>query len=336
MLRTMGTSASCHGSKEPLISSVRFRSRVEYAVLRAAAGVFRGLPAPMAFGLARGAGRAVHAAFPKYRRRMRQQLHDALGVDAAETARIARQVHPGLALTVVESLRLLGAPRERFLACFDAEASQPAFDAVDALAREGPVIFVTGHLGNWEVAGALGALRGWLAGSVARPLRNPLADAWLLRQRRAAGQTIWAKRGALVHVLRALRDGHGVGFVADQDGGTDGVFAPFFGQPASTMAAPVDLAMRTGRPLVVGAALRGTGPLRFRFRATAPIWPDSSAEPVSERARLLAAMNAGLERWIREAPEQWLWTHRRWRTLPPVPAPGASASGPGGGASEFS
>ena len=79
---------------------------------------------------------------------------------------------------------------------------------------------------------------------------------------------------------------------------------------------PADIAIRTGCPLVVGGIHRAAAPLRFAVHAHPPLRPDLSADPREERLRLLTRMNELLCATIRQAPEQWLWMHRRWKTQP--------------------
>lgn len=292
------------------------KQRLAFAAVRAAVAAARILPRPLAAFAATVLGRAAYALLPKYRRRMRKQIAMAMGLEPKAARRVARGVYPSLARMALESARLLDAPADAVEACFAPDDDRAMLDRAVREARRG-VILVTGHLGNWEVAGALCGIRGWTAGSVAKPLRNPLLDAWLLDKRRAAGQAIWQKKGALRPVMRALRDRRGVAFVADQDGGPHGLFVPFFGRYASTMAAPAELAVRMGSPVVVAAVLRDGAFGRFRLRAFPPIGADPSNDPAYERRRLAADINQRLEALIREAPDQWLWTHRRWRTEPP-------------------
>lgn len=177
------------------------------------------------------------------------------------------------------------------------------------------VFMTTGHIGNWEFTGAAGALVGVISGSIARPLDNPLVNDMITSYREHSGQRIWSKYGAVTKVLRAIKRGESVGILIDQDAGPEGISVPFLGRPASTVSTIADLAIRTGAPLVPVAIQRaGDQPMKFRLNVGEEIYPDRSADPETERVRILTRLNEELSRIIEAEPVQWLWTHRRWKT----------------------
>jgi Kdo2-lipid IVA lauroyltransferase/acyltransferase len=188
----------------------------------------------------------------------------------------------------------------------------------ELLAEGRGVLFATGHLGNWEMSGAVMRLRGFCQATLARPLDNALLDRYVNAVRSRSGLKVIAKFGAIRGVVRRLRAGQGVGMLMDQDGGRQGVFAPFFGVDASTLPTAADLAIRTGSPIVVAAMHRTDQPLRFVCRMEPTLRPDPKADAREERMRLVGEMNRQLENLIRAAPAQWLWMHRRWKTRPKI------------------
>ena len=122
-------------------------------------------------------------------------------------------------------------------------------------------------------------------------------------------------------VLRSLRQGRLVAFVADQDAREAGVFVPFFGKPASTHRGPALLALRTGSPLFAGVALRvGRRNYRVELREIVPPGSGRLGDRVNQ---LTSEFTSEFERVIREAPDQYLWHHRRWKTAP-LPTPDAA------------
>lgn len=195
----------------------------------------------------------------------------------------------------------------------------PRIGAVKQLLRESPTgaFFATGHIGNWEFTGTAAVLTDLLVGSVARPLDNPLINDIVNANRERSGQKIWSKRGALTNILRAIRKKESVGILVDQDAGEEGISVPFLGRPASTIPALADLAIRTGAPIIPSALQRTDRPMRFRANFGEFIFPDKSADPKTERLRILNRLNEELSKIIEAAPEQWLWTHRRWKTPNP-------------------
>jgi KDO2-lipid IV(A) lauroyltransferase len=178
------------------------------------------------------------------------------------------------------------------------------------------VIFVTAHMGSWEVLGALSALVGYPLWSLARPLDNPLLDRLVVRHREQHGQHILDRRGAILHAMRLLRAGEHVAFLVDQDARRRGVFVPFFGRPASTVASVARLSIATGAPVVFCYALRETDELRFKVYVDGPLWPDPGVPRDEEIVRITATFTRWIEQAVRKSPERWLWLHRRWKTVP--------------------
>lgn len=174
-----------------------------------------------------------------------------------------------------------------------------------------PAIFVTGHLGNWELTTLVASRHGVPLSVVYAPDSNPWIDRLIRRHRRALRCDLVPKQGGLRGLLRALRQGHSLGFLIDtrQD---DGEPVPFFGLPALTSTVPARLALREGLQLVPVRAER-IAPARFRVVFDRPVAPDPAIPDPREQARdMTQRVNARFEQWIRERPEQWQCTKRRW------------------------
>ena len=181
-------------------------------------------------------------------------------------------------------------------------------------ARGGPAIFVSGHIGNWEVLPPAVAHYGMRFSSMYRAAGNPLVDAMVRDLRNEAMGTaipLFAKgargaRSALAHVAR----GGYLGLLVDQKM-NDGVEARFFGLPAMTAPALAAIALRY-RAAVIPGHVERIGPARFRLICEAPMELPETGDRHRDQALLTQAVNDVLERWIRERPESWLWLHRRW------------------------
>lgn len=193
----------------------------------------------------------------------------------------------------------------------------------EAIDRGQGVVMATAHFGNWELGGASLAVRGIGVDAVVQKQSNALVDRDLTRVREALGVRPINRRDAPRKVLRSLREGRVIGFLADQDARRAGVFVPFFGTPASTHRGPALFAIRSGAPLFLGVALRRPDGM-YECRAH-PIEVDRSGPLDEAVVRLTAAFTRKLEEEIRGAPEQYFWLHRRWKTKPrasgPDPAP---------------
>jgi KDO2-lipid IV(A) lauroyltransferase len=189
-----------------------------------------------------------------------------------------------------------------------------------AMTTHGRVLALSGHLGNWELLSVAHRVTPYPLAVVVRPLDsrwlNPIAE----RLRRRTGVELIDKRGALRPVLTALARGGMVGILLDQNAArSEGVFVPFFGCPASTSRSVALLALRTGAPVVPIFARREADG-RHRIMVQAPLDPPKTSDREAAVAELTARCTEVIEAAIREAPEQWLWMHNRWRTRPVAPA----------------
>jgi KDO2-lipid IV(A) lauroyltransferase len=183
------------------------------------------------------------------------------------------------------------------------------------LADPRPKIFVASHLGSWEISAMLLALRtGGRGAAIARRVDNPFLDA-LVKRIRLTDPSQWIeKKGAIPVALAHLSAGESVALLLDENGGKRGPFVPFFGRVASTRKTPALLSLRTGAPIVVGAAVRRDGRFLYRLALIDPsVRSQSDPRTVEELTREIVAIQ---ERWIREDPAQWRWIHWRWRSRP--------------------
>ncbi len=175
------------------------------------------------------------------------------------------------------------------------------------------VICASGHLGVWELCGHAICLSGMRAVTVYRPPSNPLLDAVFGRIRRAGGQELVTKWGALFPLAKALRRGAITGIAADENDAFTPTFVPFLGTLAGTNATPALLASRTGAPIAVISCHR-TGKGKWKFHVWDVIRVERS--PDADLPGITAKLNAALSQAILAYPEQWLWGSRRFMTRP--------------------
>jgi KDO2-lipid IV(A) lauroyltransferase len=175
---------------------------------------------------------------------------------------------------------------------------------------KGCLVF-SGHLGNWELMGAVAAKRGIPVSFVVTTQRNKRVEQFLDRHRQASGIEIIKRREAVRGVLSALRRNRAVAILIDQDAHEDGAFVPFFGQLASTPRGAAIFHLRTGAPLVFAHSVWLPGN-RYRI-----LHSPFDTRGIAEADELTARMTERLETAIRETPEQWTWMHRRWKSSPP-------------------
>lgn len=223
--------------------------------------------------------------------------------------------------------------RSFFLTFFEIIKFQHLFDSEDAADRirntadglealfqkakaihdqSGGCIFVTPHIGNWEVLPRVSRLVGIPLAIIARPLDNEYLNDLLLKKRAVSGQIIMPKRNSFFALQDTLKKGKSVGMLPDQST-MKGIFVDFFGRKATTTPVPALLAISHKRPIVVVACCRKERGQYVGFVCD-PIWPKDFESEKAEIFRLTQEMNRNMEMIIRKYPGQYLWMHNRWKT----------------------
>ena len=184
------------------------------------------------------------------------------------------------------------------------------------LERPSGLIYVTGHFGNWEVVGYTLAALGFPGYAVARKMDNPYLNDFILGVREAHGLTVLDKRGATEQMDHILDNKGYVSFIADQDAGRKGLFVDFFGRKASTYKSVALMAMRHSTPVIVGYGRRLDEQYHFEIGIQRIIYPAEWAERDDPALWITQEYTRALEEVVRTAPEQYVWTHRRWKHRP--------------------
>lgn len=280
--------------------------------------IFQHMPPGAAAAVGRGLGDVLHGALGRRRALAAENLRRAFPEkDEAEVRGLVRESFRSMVLTLMEMIRL-----RSFLT--DSEAvnalreSSADLDALFAKAREihdrsGGCIFVTPHIGNWEVLPFVSRVMGIPLVVVGRPLDNPYLQRLLFSSRTESGQLVIPKRNALFVLQRTLSQGKSIGLLPDQST-KKGIVVDFFGRPATTTPLPALLAVTYRRPIVVVACCRKeTGSRYFKGYVSDPLWPRPSDSERAEIERLTAEMTRAMEEIIRLHPEQYFWVHNRWK-----------------------
>ena len=180
-----------------------------------------------------------------------------------------------------------------------------------AIARGKPLIFYSGHFGNWEVAALSAALYGLKLAAIYRAANNPLVDRMMIDLRRDLGADPIAKgaQGAR-KIVGAIRAGQSLCMLVDQKM-NDGIAVPFFGRDAMTAPAIAELALRYDCTVLPARVERLPGS-RFHVTVFPPHDLPASGDRPADVLALMTVINQTLEGWIRERPGHWFWLHRRW------------------------
>ncbi len=191
-------------------------------------------------------------------------------------------------------------------------------ETLDLLLRDHRgIIMLTGHYGNWEIAGYVLALLGFETVSVARPLDNPHLSEYVFGVREKHGQQIVAKKGMTETVTETLNARGVVGFTADQDAGKKGLFVDFFHRKASSYKSIGLLAMQYDVPIIIGTARRARpGEYKFIVGTQDVIYPRDWKSQDDPLLYITQRYTRAIEDAVRVDPAQYLWAHRRWKTRP--------------------
>jgi KDO2-lipid IV(A) lauroyltransferase len=229
----------------------------------------------------------------------------------------ARAAYAHLGREAIATIRLARMTREDVLA----RTTVIGLDAFRAALAQGKgLVLASGHIGNHEIGAAALSARGIPLDLVVQRQANPLFDAALVASRERLGLGIIDRFQATRLAIKALRGGRAVAFAADQNAGKAGLFVPFFGRPASTHRGAALFAVKTEAPLFLGTSLRRGNQYEVTLQ---PVDVDRSGELDDVVYRLTVAFTERLEAVVRQAPEQYLWLHRRWKTRPPEEPRGA-------------
>ena len=265
--------------------------------------------------LGSGLGDLLYVVLKRRRRIALENLQIAFGdeISTDERAQICRSSFQQIGKTAIEFLRF---PQLTFDNIWDevtVEGKEHLIRALDQ--NKGAIVFLA-HFGNWELLALVyGALIPHRAKAIAFPLKNRYLNALVSQYREHLSLKLITRRQAVRETLRALKGGHAVGFFADQNAGREGVFVDFFGKPASAVRGPATLALKTGAPLLLSMDIRQPDD-RHRVIITPEIDLEISGDLEQDVQTNTAHILKILETYIRQYPDQWLWTHNRWKTQP--------------------
>ena len=268
------------------------------------------LPLPVLHGLGRFLGRCIYALPGRYRRRLRANAQQAGYTDPAFARRAAAEV----------GAMILETPKVwlRTEQCLERVTSHEEHIVQEALAEERGILYLTPHLGCFEITARHLSQYGPLT-VMFRPPRHAALEPAMEQSRNMPGlRAVPAAMQGVREFVRALKRGEAVGMLPDQvPSSGDGVWSPFFGRPALTMTLAGKLARQTGVAVIMLAGERlprGQGWRMHYVRLPEPL----PAEPEA----LADLINSTMETLIQRFPEQYLWSYNRYKIpsdAPPIP-----------------
>lgn len=292
------------------------KARLVYYAIRFAAFGMQMFPIDMNLRTARWVGRLLWRVDGRHRERAREHLRAAYPgqLNDGELDDLSRRCFEHWAMYAVEffcAFRLLNEwSWPRYLRLENLE------EAVRVLLEKKGALLLTGHYGNFELTAYMLAAVGFEAAALMRPLDNKYLNDFVVRTRAAQGLRLLTKSGAMNEAVDIIERGGALGLVADQDAGRKGVYVDFFGRSASTYKSIALLAMQSEVPIVVGYARRLGGRFQYVLGVQRIIHPHEWQARDDALHWITQEYTSAIEAFVREAPEQYLWLHRRWRSRP--------------------
>ncbi len=295
---------------------IDLRHRLEYGALMLLVGIVRLMPIDTAANVSAAIWGFVA---PKLRRHQRALDNLALAYPEktpTERDAIARAMWKNLGRVMAETMQIDRLIREP-------DRIEIANPQVFARYRDklGAAVGCSLHLGNWELAIWPLTISGGSPAAVYRTVKNPYVDAFLRHQRRdlypggllgkgKVDGSLEEGQKTARQIMDHVRNGGRLGLVCDLYDKM-GHAVPFFGQPAKSVIIPAMIARRFGARIWLARCIRVGTQSRFRIEIKELKVP-RTASMGDDIKSITAAMQAEFEAWIRETPEQWMWSNRRW------------------------
>ncbi|MCD4708476.1 MAG: lysophospholipid acyltransferase family protein [Candidatus Sabulitectum sp.] len=174
------------------------------------------------------------------------------------------------------------------------------------------IIGLTFHFGNWEYYGASNVFLGKDISFLVGRQRNSLVDGYINRLRSSQGPRLLTRDVSMRGIIRIARQGGIVCWLSDQSAGRNGLVVDFFGKPASTPRGAAAFSVKLNMPITCGFMIREKGPYQ-RFVVKEFLMPDRNLPKHEAEVELTQRYTKVLEGMIKEYPELYWWSHRRWK-----------------------
>src|SRR3984957_20412752 len=291
------------------------REWVEYAVVRVLVKILEVLPRRIARPLAASTAHVLFLLSPKLRKTAELNLRLAFpDWTATQRAAVIRKMTGNLGWMAAEFAHLPKYSKQNIedLVILDGHKN-----FLQGHQQGKGVLYLTGHIGAWELSSFAHALYGYPLHYMARPLDNKRLDALVNEYRCSSGNKPIYKNESARVMLKILKDSGTIGILADQNTmPEEGVFVDFFGKSACTTTGIARVALHTGAAVVPGYAYWDETIQKYRLRfepRVELIRTGDTERDVFENTQRFAKV---IEEIIRKHPDQWVWIHKRWKTRP--------------------
>jgi len=294
---------------------VQMKEWLEYAAVWTLVKGVGALPRPIARSLAAVAVRFLYALLPRLRKTAETNLRIAFpNWDVAQRNTVIRGMLRNLGWMAAEFARFPKYTKENIAEIVELDGQE---NFLEGQRRGKGVLFLTGHIGAWELSSFSHALYGYPLHYMARRIDNPRIDALVNGYRCLSGNSHIFKNESARVMLKVLKDSGTVGILADQNTmPEESVFVDFFGKSASTTTGIARVALHTDASVVPGYAIWNASKQKYVLRFEPPVElvrTGDTEHDVFENTQKFATV---IEQIIRKYPEQWVWVHGRWNTRP--------------------
>ena len=289
---------------------------LQYIAAVATLRLLGALPRPVARGAAGGVARLCFALLPKLRKTTEFNLKLAFpDWDAKKRKAVTRGMVRNLGRMAAEFARLPKYTKENIERYVVLDGHENFLAGKE---RGKGVLYLTGHIGAWELSSFAHALYGFPLHYMARPIDNPRIDNFVNRYRGLSGNQPIFKNESARSLLKILKEQGTVGILADQNTmPQEGVWVDFFGTPACTSTGIARVALHTDAAVVPGYVYWDAAMRKYRLRFEPPVDLVRTGDTERDVRENTARFAKILEEIIRQHPEQWVWLHARWKNRPP-------------------
>jgi Kdo2-lipid IVA lauroyltransferase/acyltransferase len=291
------------------------RYRLEYALAWLLIRGISILPRPVARAAGIGLGQLVYLLHRKLRRVGMRNLQLAFPDKSAhERRKILRGEFTSLGRQLAEVCLFPSYTRENVtkIVVYD------GFENFERAETRGKgVIYLTAHLGGWELSAFAHSIQGHPLHVVMRGMDNPFLDRFITHLRTMHGNRAVDKGNFVRGLLSAMKAGETVGILMDTNmTPPQGVFVDFFGIPACTASGLARIALRTDAAVVPGFTIWDRELRKYRLRFDPALALIRTGHEEADIVANTALFTKVIEQYVRRYPDQWLWVHRRWKTRP--------------------
>lgn len=289
--------------------------RIQFVVAWVFVKVLGVLPRAVARAFAAGAARALLVFLPKLRKTAEFNLRLAFPEwSEAQRKSVLKGMARNLGWMAAEFARLPKYTRENIENVVVLDGHE---NFLEGKSREKGVIYLTGHIGAWELSSYAHALYGFPLHYMARPLDNAPLDRLVNEYRGRSGNRPIYKNEAARMMLKVLKDAGTLGILADQNTMPgEGVFVDFFGTLACTTTGIARVALHTDAAVVPGYVFWDGNLRKYRLRFEAPVELSRTGDTERDVLENTQRFAKVIEEIIRKHPEQWVWIHARWKNRP--------------------